>query len=142
MDHWVVEYWNEDRWVMLDAQIDPFQHARLGLQFDPAELPSGYFLTAGDAWLNVERASRMQTSLASSTCGANGSFRGNVACDLAGLNKVEMLPWDGWGTLAGRGETESDDGYVDDIVALMLPMISAQSADVTSPIQRCEFRAK
>ena len=56
-------------------------------------------------------------------------IRGNVACDLAGLNKVEMLPWDGWGTLAGRGETESDDGYVD-IVALMLPMISAQSADV------------
>ena len=43
VDHWVVEYWNEDRWVMLDAQIDPFQHARLGLQFDPAELPSGYF---------------------------------------------------------------------------------------------------
>lgn len=39
-DHWVCEYWNQKkvRWVMIDAQLDPFQIEKLGVQFDPLEV--------------------------------------------------------------------------------------------------------
>ena len=120
VDHWVVEYWNENRWVTLDAQIDAFQHAALGLRFDPADLPTGCFLTAGDAWLKCRYGVENADQFGILDMWGKWFIRGNIARDLASLNKVEMLPWDGWGTLAGGDEAASDDGIVDAIATLIL----------------------
>ena len=40
-DHWVAEYWNaeQDRWVLVDAQIDDLQRHALSLTFDPLDVP-------------------------------------------------------------------------------------------------------
>jgi hypothetical protein len=47
-------------------------------------------------------------------------IEGNIARDLAALNKVEMLPWDGWGNLAQMGSTPGGDTYVDEVAALTI----------------------
>jgi hypothetical protein len=120
VDHWVVEYWNGNRWVMLDSQIDSFQREALGLSVEPSDLPGGFFLTAGDAWLKCRDGIEDADRFGILDLWGKWFIRGNVARDLAALNKVEMLPWDGWGALAGAGETESDNGFVDAIAALTL----------------------
>jgi hypothetical protein len=45
-------------------------------------------------------------------------IRGNIARDLASLNKVEMLPWDGWGDLASLEPPPGGNAYVDEVAAL------------------------
>src|SRR5437773_1044163 len=52
VDHWVCEYWNagEDRWVMVDAQMDVHQRALFRLDFDPLDTPHDRFIIAGEAW--------------------------------------------------------------------------------------------
>jgi len=39
---------------MLDAQVDNFQREVTGLAADPADLPPGLFLPAGEAWLRCQ----------------------------------------------------------------------------------------
>jgi len=62
-DHWIVEYWNGNRWVMNDPQIDPFQlsqlkkwgYNQLSIQSEP-HIPNPHdltihdFIVAGKAW--------------------------------------------------------------------------------------------
>ena len=52
IDHWVTEYWNESqqRWVLVDAQLDQRQRELFGIAFDPLDVPRDQFLVAGDAW--------------------------------------------------------------------------------------------
>ena len=40
-DHWVCEYWNENeqRWVLVDAQMDELQTNVLELRFHPLDVP-------------------------------------------------------------------------------------------------------
>ncbi|MBC7316388.1 MAG: transglutaminase domain-containing protein, partial [Chloroflexi bacterium] len=38
--------------------------------------------------------------------------RGNVVRDVASLNKMEMLPWDVWGVIAGRDEDLAAEDWV------------------------------
>jgi hypothetical protein len=48
-DHVVAEYWNGDRWVMIDAQLDPAgEHP-----FDVQDMPRGPFRSAAEVWLGV-----------------------------------------------------------------------------------------
>ncbi len=62
-DHWIVEYWNGNRWVMNDPQIDPFQlsqikkwgYNQLSIQSEPSkpnphDLTDNDFIVAGKAW--------------------------------------------------------------------------------------------
>jgi hypothetical protein len=51
-DHWVCEYWkvDEQRWLMVDAQLDPLQREALEIEFDPLDMPPGQFVTGGRAW--------------------------------------------------------------------------------------------
>lgn len=101
-DHWVVEYWDdtEDRWTMVDAQLDETWLRVIGLRSAiPARVDGQQFVTAGHAW----RAWRAG-DLDADRCGLtsideHGAFwiAGNLRLDLAALNQVEMLPWDVWG---------------------------------------------
>jgi hypothetical protein len=98
-DHWVVEYWqaNESRWVMVDPQLDSFQRGALGIQFDTLDMPPGQFIPAGQGWQLCRAGQANPDSFGIFTMHGLWFIRGNVVRDLAALNKVELLPWDGWG---------------------------------------------
>ena len=51
-DHWVCEYWNamDGRWILVDAQIDDVQRAKVQPDFDLLDVPRDRFVIAGDAW--------------------------------------------------------------------------------------------
>jgi hypothetical protein len=52
IDHWVAEYWNaqEERWVMVDAQLDGLQCEVLKIRFNPLDVPRDQFIVGGKAW--------------------------------------------------------------------------------------------
>jgi hypothetical protein len=107
-DHWVAEYWNapDNRWAMVDAQLDPTWRKVLSFGADAFDITPTQFVTAGHAWQAWRRG-----DLDAGRCGLtwineHGSFwiAGNLRLDLASLNKVEMLPWDVWGSIWQPGE--------------------------------------
>ena len=132
LDHWIVEHWDGERWVVLDAQIDRLQREVFGLAADPADLPPGHFLPAGEAWLACQAGIEDGDRFGILDEWGQWFIRGNVARDLAALNKVEMLPWDGWGDLATEDEPPGGDAYVDELAALI------GSGDHTAIRQRYE----
>src|SRR5215813_8803734 len=62
-DHWVGEYWNtaEQRWILVDAQLDAVQRKTFKVDFDPRDVPRNGFIIAGDAWQQC-RAGRADPS--------------------------------------------------------------------------------
>jgi hypothetical protein len=46
-------HWNaaEARWILVDAQIDELQRAKLHPDFDLLDVPRDRFVIAGDAWV-------------------------------------------------------------------------------------------
>ena len=107
-DHWVAEYWSatDNRWMMVDAQLDDTWRRMIGFTDDPFSISPTQFVTAGHAWQAWRRG-----ELDAGRCGLtwineHGSFwiAGNLRLDLASLNKVEMLPWDLWGSHWEPGE--------------------------------------
>jgi hypothetical protein len=120
VDHWVVEFWENGRWVLLDPQVDQLQRAALRLEVDPADLPAGYFLNAGEAWIECQSGAVVGDRFGIFDMWGQWFIKGNVVRDLAALNKVEMLPWDGWGAIAGAGTTGCDPALVDEIAALIV----------------------
>ena len=120
IDHWIVEHWDGDRWVRLDPQIDDLQREALGLAADPADLPDGHFLPAGEGWRRCRAGLEDEDHFGILDMWGRGFIEGNIARDLAALNKVEMLPWDGWGVLAREGPPQGGDRYIDEVAALTL----------------------
>ncbi len=123
-DHWVVEYWNaaEKRWVMVDPQLDEFQRRAIPIQFNPWDMPPNKFVPAGQA-LQICRAGDADPIMFGIFKMRGMWFiRGNVARDFAALNKVEMLPWDGWGIMDDRDHALPDDvtAFWDHVACLTL----------------------
>ncbi len=97
-DHWVIEYWKaeQQRWVMVDFQIDELQQRVLKLDFDPLDMPPGKFVLAGQAW-QICRAGKADPDNFGIFQWHGWDFvRGNLIRDLLSLNKIEILPWDYW----------------------------------------------
>lgn len=95
-DHWVCEYWHADqnRWVLVDAQLDEFQCQALKIKFNPLDVPRDQFVVAGQAW--------QMCRWGVAEAGQFGIFEmhgwwfiwGNVIRELLAFNKIELLPWD------------------------------------------------
>ncbi|MEM7141272.1 MAG: transglutaminase domain-containing protein [Actinomycetota bacterium] len=99
VDHWIVEVWTGDRWAMLDAQLDAFQREVTGV-VDATDLPAGSFLTAGDAWQRTRAGEHDPDVFGIMDLRGAWFISSNVGRDMAAMNKIEMLPWDDWGSLA------------------------------------------
>jgi hypothetical protein len=101
-DHWVAEYWSatDGRWLMADAQLDAVWRKMIGFTGDALSIDPTQFLSAGHAWQAWRRDELDADRCGLSAINQHGSFwiAGNLRLDLASLNKVEMLPWDVWGT--------------------------------------------
>lgn len=103
-DHWVGEYWNEaeQRWILVDAQLDEVQRKGMKIAFDPLDVPREEFVVAHDAWTRVRRGELDEHRFGFSLIKLTGSWfiTGSMIRDAAALNDVEMLPWDVWGAMA------------------------------------------
>lgn len=124
MDHWVCEYWSDEheRWMMVDAQLDALQIATLGITFDPLDMPEGLFLTGGDAWLVCRAGDADPERFGIMEHRGMSFIRGNVGHDFWALNKVETMPWEGWGVCwrEEEGLTRSDLEFLDEVSRLTL----------------------
>ena len=123
-DHWIAEHWHpaEQRWVMVDAQIDPTWRRQVGFQGDHLDVTPTEFVTAGHAWQAWRRGELDADRCGLSVIDEHGAFwiAGNLRLDLASLNKVEMLPWDVWGAGWEPGEQPADEvlRLFDEVAAL------------------------
>ena len=111
-DHWVCEYWHaaQQRWVLVDAQMDELQSRKLVLSFDPLDVPRDQFIVGGKAWQLCRSGQADPDNFGIFELKGLWFVRGNLVRDVAALNKVELLPWDGWGIITTQDtelETES-----------------------------------
>jgi hypothetical protein len=110
-DHWVCEYWKpeEDRWVLVDAQIDELQRAKFKPPFDVLDVPRDRFLIAGEAWAKCRAGDADAGDFGIFDMRGLWFVAGNVLRDAAALNNMEMLPWDVWGAMGGPDQPLSAD---------------------------------
>jgi len=121
-DHWACEYWDaaQNRWVLVDAQLDDLQCEKLSIQFDPLDVPRDQFIVGGKAW-QLCRTGQVDPD----TFGIFDMYglwfvRGNLVRDVASLNKMELLPWDSWGIIEAKDEDLSPEDltFLDDVAKL------------------------
>jgi len=117
-DHVVAEYWNGDRWVMIDAQLDPAgDHP-----FNSLDMPAGPFLSAAEVWLDVRAGTRDPGLFGidpGSPIGGSWFIRNYVYLQLAHLHGDELLLWDNWGEMSASLDN-ADLTLTDRVARLML----------------------
>lgn len=117
-DHWVVEYWDNQKWVLVDAQIDEYQKQFWKMDFDTLNVPEDKFITGGAAW-NLCRNGVDPDKFGIHDMHGWWFIKGDMIRDLASLVKIPLLPWDIWGVM------EDDELLVD-------PLLD-EAANVTVP---------
>ncbi|WP_235832527.1 transglutaminase-like domain-containing protein [Acetivibrio mesophilus] len=98
IDHWVLEYWNEEqeKWIMVDAQLDALQQKALKLPFDPLDISEDYFITGPRAWLMCREGKCNPELFGIFEWWGYDYLRCNLILDANSLLKVPMQPWDSW----------------------------------------------
>ena len=120
-DHWVCEYWDitQDRWVLVDAQLDDFQCNAMKIPFAPLDVPRDQFIMGGRAWQMCRNGQAAPESFGIFDMHGLGFVRGNLVRDIAALNKVELLPWDCWGIIeAPEPSSHGDLTFLDQLAGL------------------------
>jgi hypothetical protein len=119
IDHWVTEYWHErdERWVLVDAQLDRQQRELFGIPFDPLDVPRDQFVVAGDAWRLCRDGKADPQAFGVLDMQGLWFVASNVIRDLAALNNREMLPWDVWGAMTEK-DSELDLPFIDHLAGL------------------------
>lgn len=100
-DHWVCEYWNEQeqRWVLVDAQLDELQRNILQVSFNPLDVPRDQFIVGGAAWKLCRSGRTDPDQFGIFDLKGMDFVKGDFIRDIAALNKIELLPWDCWGLI-------------------------------------------
>lgn len=123
-DHWVCEYWEAElqRWVLVDAQLDAFQREAMHIPFDPLDVPRDQFITGGKAWQMCRSGQEDSDRFGIFEWHGLYFVRGDLIRDFLALNKIEILPWDDWGLMAGPEQTltAGDAAILDRMAALTL----------------------
>jgi hypothetical protein len=123
-DHWVAEVWDagEQRWRLVDAQMDPLQVERFRLDFDPLDVPRHRFISGGLGWQLCRSGQADPQAFGIADMAGLWFVRGDFVRDVAALNKIELLPWDGWGYIdpdgGDAGLSPADLAALDEMAAL------------------------
>lgn len=123
VDHWVVEYHRDGRWVRDDPQLDADWLRRRGVTMTSEELAANLYWSGSEAWRRCRTGDADPDRFDMGGNRGIGEVRGSVMLDLAALNKVEVLPWDAWGQMEASYEGRTGAGYdelLDDIAATTL----------------------
>lgn len=111
-DHWVGEYWNtqEQRWMLVDAELDDLLRTRHAITFDPHDLPRDQWISAGAAWQACQggHADATRFGFDPTTAGMN-YIQSQLVRDVAALNKAEVGSWDTWGLANVQASDMSDE---------------------------------
>ncbi len=126
-DHWISEYWNaeQQRWVLVDPQIDEVQRASFQVNADTLDLRRDQdFWPAGSAW-QLARSGRVKSTVFRFNGHWKGfpCIRGNLLHDFQALNRIELAPSDAWDKLSQQPErdlTVEDKALLDRIAGLTL----------------------
>jgi hypothetical protein len=121
VDHWVSEYWNDDRkaWVLVDAQLDARQRELFKVAFDPLDVPRDQFVVAGLGWQWCRAGKADPEAFGIMDVHGLWFVAGNVIRDAAAVNDHAMLPWDVWGAMP-RNDAEIDRAFIDQLAALTI----------------------
>jgi hypothetical protein len=128
-DHWVTEVWDaaQDRWRLVDSELDPDLPQHRNITVDPFDLPRDRFQVAATAW-RFYRDGKVDPGiygvLGTDIAGA-WFMAGNVLRDVAALNKLELTVFDWW----GLGTALSLAGQVEDRQCAVIDTLAAASAD-------------
>lgn len=130
-DHWICEYWNGERWVNVDPQLDELQVRTLRVEFDPQDMPAGEFVPASTGWLMCRAGQADPDRFGIFDMHGLWFVRGNLLRELAALNGAEMLPWDVWGLM-----TVDQDALSEADLELLDAVARALQSDDTAEIHR------
>ena len=112
-DHWVCEYWHtgQNRWILVDAQVDDVQRGWFGIDFDTTDVPRDRFLVAGQAWTRYRSGAADPAKFGLSVIGEAGDWwiAANLMRDAAALHNIEVLPWDCWGSMPAPSQPITGD---------------------------------
>ncbi|MEV4413350.1 transglutaminase domain-containing protein [Catellatospora sp. NPDC049609] len=124
-DHVVVEYRDGDRWVWLDAQLDP----ALDWGFDTADIPwaaaapGALFASAAQVWSAYRGGAvdvgRYGVDPSLPQLAGGWLVYDYVLQELAHRQGDELLLWDGWGAMA-QDLAGADLALADDVAAMLL----------------------
>jgi hypothetical protein len=105
-DHFITEYWNEqeNRWVMVDPQIDEIQRNVLKLTMDTYDIPNDQFLGAGKSWIILREGKIKPEQIGVGQYTGESYTRYKLIQDLASLNKIEVMAWEHWGICSSKDE--------------------------------------
>lgn len=124
-DHWVCEYWNaeQDRWIMVDSQLDDLQKEVLQIPFDNLDVPHDQFLTGGRAWQMARQEGADPDKFGIFDMYGLWFIRGDLIRDFLALNRFEILPWDHWGLMDGEDEklSQKDWELLDHLADITIP---------------------
>ena len=128
-DHWVCEYWHagQERWILVDAQLDVLHQSILKPNFDPLDVPRDMFLVAGQAWQMCRQEQADPDDFGIFDLHGWWFIRCNLVRDLASLNGMPLLPWDAWGIM------ETHDGDLSDADHAALDRVAAITAEAAMP---------
>jgi hypothetical protein len=131
-DHWVCEHWMAapGRWTLIDAQLDGLQREALELEFDPLDVPRDQFLVAGQAWDRCTAGGADPARFGILDMRGLWFIRGNLLRDLAALNRMELLPWDGWGLMLRLGQADDCDPETTSLLNRVAALTQGGDADV------------
>lgn len=123
-DHFICEFWNqaEDRWQRADAQIDEVQRRVLRLTIDPTDLPPNQFLNAGGSYHELKAGKVKSEKVGIFDFKGWPYVRYKLVSDLACVNSVEVLAWEGWGIcerMENGGLSEDDRALLEEIAILL-----------------------
>ncbi|MFX1412150.1 MAG: transglutaminase domain-containing protein [Promethearchaeota archaeon] len=119
VDHWVCEVWRaaEDRWVLVDAEMDENERAAHRIEFDTLDVPRDQFLVAGRAWQLCRSGAADPDSFGLGPDSMHGLWyvQSQLVRDLGAMNRMELLCWDCW----GLGDKGPDDDVSAEELALL-----------------------
>lgn len=118
-DHVICEYWNmaEQRWTLVDAQIDEVQRQAHHVNIDTRDVPRENFILAGKAWQMYRSGEVGPDKFGIFSSGPRGTsfIQSGLVRDIAALNKQELLCQDTW----GLGDVEDGQTVADDDLILL-----------------------
>ena len=129
-DHVIVDYWNGDRWVFLDPELEPagpwtfdrLDMPRLaGARTGEIAPPVQPFVTSAQVWTAFRRGEiddQVYGVTPSHEARGGWFIRGYVLGELAHRQRDELLLWDLWGDM--QPNLDGDLSLIDDIAALLL----------------------
>jgi hypothetical protein len=99
VDHWLGEYWkaDEQRWVLFDSELGQDEREYCQVTIDTYDVPRDQFLVAGKAWQLCRAGQADPHCFGFEDELGEWFIQDSLVQDLAALNKMELLCWDGWG---------------------------------------------